>query len=357
VSMDKFRIDSHKLIYHVERLNCWLKEEPIYPIYLEIATAGSCNHRCIYCALDFLEYKPRFLDKGVLRERLSEMGSLGVKSIMYAGEGEPLLNKDIADIIDYTRNAGIDAAVTTNAVYFNSGLIDRTLASLTWVKVSINAARKNTYAKIHKSRPGDFDKVIENLSYAAKLRRKKGYKCTLGMQIVLLPENYREVMLLVKTAKDIGMDYLVVKPYSQHPLSKHSRYKNIRYADYLNLEEKLAKFNDKEFSLIFRVHAMKKWDSAERNYKHCLALPFWSYIDAGGDVWACSIYLTKDKFRLGNIYKNTFQDIWESSKRQRLVRWTKDKLDTNVCRVNCRMDEINRFLWELKHPQEHVNFI
>jgi len=25
--------------------------------------------------------------------------------------------------------------------------------------------------------------------------------------------------------------------------------------------------------------------------------------------------------------------------------------------VGCRMDEINRYLWELKHPHPHVNFV
>jgi hypothetical protein len=33
------------------------------------------------------------------------------------------------------------------------------------------------------------------------------------------------------------------------------------------------------------------------------------------------------------------------------------KLDVSRCRVNCRMDEINRYLWDLKSPPEHVNFI
>lgn len=355
--MDKFKIDSHKLIYHVERVNAWLKDESIYPIYVEISTSGACNHRCTYCALDFMGYQPRFLDKDMLKERLFEMGALGVKSIMYAGEGEPLLHKDIAFLIENTKNSGIDIAITTNGVLLVEKLSENILANLTWVKVSINAATKETYSKIHRTSPDDFDKVIKNMSFASKVRKNNDYKCTLGMQIILLPENYKEITLLAEKAKSIGMDYLVVKPYSQHPLSKTRMYKDIRYSNYLNLAEKLTKFNDKNFNVIFRMHAMKKWDEARRNYKHCLALPFWAHVDASGDVWACSIYLTKDKFRLGNIYKNTFQEIWQSEKRTRLVQWAQEKLDTHKCRVNCRMDEINRYLWELKNPSEHVNFI
>jgi len=354
---DNFRIDSHKIMYHVERVNDWLRGKSIYPIYIEISPIGLCNHRCIYCALDFMGYQSRFLDKEVLKERLIEMGKYGVKSIMYAGEGEPFLHKKMVCIINDTKKAGLDVAVTTNGVLFNKDIADAVLANLSWLKVSIDAATKNTYSKIHRAKPDDFEKVMKNMSYVVQVRERKGYKCTLGMQIILLPDNYKEVALLAKKAKEIGMDYLVVKPYSQHPLSKTTRYKNIKYSDYFRIQDKLDKFNDKKFNVLFRVYTMQKWDEAKRNYKHCLALPFWAYIDAGGNVWACSIYLTKDKFCLGNIYKSTFRQIWEGEKRLKLVHWAAEKLDTNNCRINCRMDEINRYLWDLTHPVEHVNFI
>ncbi|MDD5465386.1 MAG: radical SAM protein [Candidatus Omnitrophica bacterium] len=355
--MDKYKIDSHKLMYHVERVGDWIKGKPIYPVYMEISPAGSCNHRCVYCALDFMEYQPRFLDTSIFKQRLREMGKLGVKSIMYAGEGEPFLHKDIADIIATTKKSGIDVAVTSNAVLFSEKISTATLPYLTWVKVSINAARPVTYAKIHRTKPEDFHKVIKNMAYAAKLRRKKGYPCTLGMQAILLPDNYSEIELLAKQAKSIGMDYLVVKPYSQHPLSKTDKFKDIKYNKYFDLASKLNKINSENFNVVFRVHTMQKWDKAERNYKHCLALPFWAYIDAGGNVWACSMYLTKNKFCLGNIYKNSFKEIWESKKRDNLVRWAAKGLNTAKCRVNCRMDEVNRYLWDLTHPSAHVNFI
>lgn len=355
--MDKYRIDSHKLMYHPDRISNWQKGERIYPVYMEISPAGSCNHRCIYCALDFMEYQPRFLNTDVFKKRLVEMGKLGVKSIMYAGEGEPLLHKDIADIIKCTKQSGIDSAVTTNGVLFNQRLAGATLPYLSWIKVSINAFKAGTYAKIHRTRPEDLSKVIKNMAHASKVRKNNSYSCALGMQIILLPDNYKEVVLLAKKAKEIGMDYLVVKPYSQHPLSKTKIFKDIKYNQYLDLSDKLKKLNNKNFNVVFRMHTMRKWDDAERNYKHCLALPFWAYIDSGGNVWACSMYLTKNKFCLGNIYKSSFKEIWESRKRNNLMHWAAKRLNTAKCRVNCRMDEVNRYLWELKNPPEHVNFI
>ena len=355
--MDRYRIDSHKMMYHVSRVNDWLRGENIYPIYAEISPSGTCNHRCIYCALDFMEYQTRFLDKELLKDRLSEMALLGVKSVMYAGEGEPLLHRDIGEIINHTKKVGVDVAITTNGVLLKEGLVESTLENITWIKVSINGATRETYAEIHQTTPDNFDRVIKNMSYAARIKQDKGYKCALGMQLILLPENCHEVILLAQEAKEIGMDYLVIKPYSQHPLSKTTKYKDIKYSEYLHLSDKLNSFKDDKFSVIFRINTMKKWDEGRRNYRHCLALPFWSYIDAGGTVWGCSAYLNDERFSYGNIYENTFKNIWESEKRRMAVRWAEDELDTKQCRVNCRMDEINGYLWDLRHPPEHVNFI
>ena len=355
--MDKYDIDSHKLMYHVRRVHDFLDGKMIYPIYMEISPSGACNHRCTYCGLDFMEYKARYLDTDILKERLSELGSLGLKSIMYAGEGEPFLHRNMAEIIEHTKKSKIDVAVTTNGVLLSKKIADSVLAFTEWIKVSINGATPETYAKIHRGGAGDFDKVIENMSYAAKVKKNNNYACTLGMQLVLLPENAHEVLQMAALAKDIGMDYLVIKPYSQHPQSKTALYSSVQYSDYEYLENQLDKFNTDSFNVIFRMRAMKKWDKGERNYRRCLALPFWSYIDAGGNVWGCSVYLGDERFLYGNIYEQTFQDIWNGDKRMQSLREVSEKLDISQCRVNCRMDEINRYLWKLKFPPRHVNFI
>ncbi len=304
-----------------------------------------------------MEYKPVWLDADILKKRLSELGRLGLKSIMYAGEGEPFLHARMAEIINHTKKAGIDVAVTSNGVLFNEEAAEKTISSMAWIKISINGATRNTYAMIHRCKPGDFDKVIKNMSFAVKLKKKRKYKCALGMQLLLLPENFHEAVSLARLARDIGIDYLAIKPYSQHPQSKTRKYSAVNYRNYEYLRDKLMKMNTRHFNVIFRLNAMKKWDSGERNYRHCLALPFWSYIDAAGNVWGCSVYIGKKSFFYGNIYKQSFKDIWTSARRLKSLRWSENKLDAFNCRINCRMDEINRYLWDLKNSPEHVNFI
>ena len=335
----------------------WLAGKTIYPIYMEVSPSGACNHRCLYCALDFMEYQPRYLDTGVLKDRLTELGQLGLKSIMYAGEGEPLLHKDLPEIIRHTHDSGIDAAITTNAVLLKAELAEKILPCTEWIKVSVNAATPRTYAHIHRTRQEDFARVIENMTCAARIKQRIGSKCALGMQIVLLPENCSEVTLLARIACDIGLDYLVVKPYSQHPQSKTREYQNIKYADYLHLADELEKFNSDGFSVIFRIRTMQKWDDAQRDYDRCLAMPFWSYIDAGGNVWGCSIYLGDERFLYGSIYDSSFEQIWQGPRRAESLAWVESELDVSQCRINCRMDEVNRYLWDIRCPVEHVNFI
>lgn len=355
--MDNYRIDSHKLLYHVPRVNDWLKGKVIYPIYMEVSPSGSCNHRCTFCALDFMGYQKKYLKTEIFKERLFEMGNLGLKSIMYGGEGEPLMHEHIAEIINFTKKSGIDVALTTNAVLLNESLSEQILQDMEWIKVSIGAAAKDTYAKIHRTKAEDFDKVIKNLSSAVKIRQEHRHKCTLGIQVILLPENKNEILGLAEIAKDIGMDYLVVKPYSQHPLSKTDRYKEIKYKEDLDLSDKLSEMNTNNFKVIFRRHAMKKWDEGKKNYNQCLALPFWSYIDSDGNVWGCSVYLGDERFLYGNIYEKTFQEIWEGEQRRKSLEWVEKELNAARCRVNCRMDEINRYLWNLKNSPHHINFI
>jgi MoaA/NifB/PqqE/SkfB family radical SAM enzyme len=354
---DPYRIDGQKLSYHLQRVADWQAGKLVYPIYIEVSPAGACNHRCTFCGLDFMGYKKSNLDTAMLRRTLDEWGRLGVKSVMYAGEGEPLLHPDIADITAHGRAAGIDQAFTTNGVFLTPELAERLLPATTWIKVSFNGGTPATYSAIHRAKESDFTRVLDNLAAAVALRRRHGWTCTLGLQMILLPENAGEVEILARRARDLGVDYLVVKPYSQHPQSRTRQYAEVRYAEHQALAERLAALCTPDFNVVFRAETMRKWDQGGHPYHRCLALPFWSYVDASANVWGCSMYMGDERFRFGNLMKESFQQIWEGERRRAGMAYVDGQLDASGCRVNCRLDAVNRYLHDLRAPPAHLNFI
>jgi molybdenum cofactor biosynthesis enzyme MoaA len=352
---DRFRIDSHKLIYHIRRIADWLDNKLIYPIYMEISPSGACNHRCFFCSMDFMGYRKNFLNTHLLKQRITELATLGLKSIMFAGEGEPFLHKDLPDIIVHTKKQGIDVALTTNGVLMRPYVTDIILNRVKWIKVSLNAGTAKTYSKIHGTQKDDFYKAVSNIEYAVKERKSSRTGCTIGLQILLVPENYHEVELLAQKACEMGVDYLVVKPYTNHYRNAHNC--EIRYRDFNDLGLRLEKYNTDHFNIIFRATAMKKWDKKERDYSKCRCLPFWSYMDTLGNIWGCSAHLLEEGFNYGSIMQQTFKQIWEGEKRRASLKWVDTSLDIQTCKFNCRMDEVNKYLNELKEPPAHVNFI
>lgn len=357
IQTDTYRIDSHKLLFHPHRVANWLNGENIVPLYIEISPTGVCNHRCLFCAKDYIGYPSRSLDTNVLLTRLNELAKIGIRSVMYGGEGEPLLHSDIAQIVEHTRTVGIDVAMSTNGVVLTGDLAVRILPMMSWLKVSINAGTPAGYAKIHCTSENDFRTVLANLKLASTIIRDSGLGCALGTQAVLLADNAEEMEELAFRVRDTGVSYLVIKPYSQHHSSNTRAYAQTDYSCYNDLADRLAQFSTDSFSVIFRHQAMNKLKCSSRIYDRCLALPFWAYIDSAGDVWGCSSFIGDDRFCYGNINHSSFGDIWESQKRKRSLEYTAKGLEAEECRVNCRMDEVNRYLWELIHPSPHVNFI
>lgn len=365
---DQYAIDGHKLIYHPQRVAQWLdanhaweSAKQLYPIYVEVSPVGACNHRCTFCAVDYIGYKSNRLDTRILEQRLPEMGNLGIKSIMFAGEGEPLLHNDIHEHVLLCADAGIDVSFTTNATVVKNSFIEQALPHTTWIKVSLNAGTEASYQKIHRAKKGDFHKVIANLKRLVEYRNSHNLNTTIGAQILLLPENAHELETLALLCRDeIQLDYLVVKPYSQHKFSETKRYENIDYSLYVNKSAQLQSLSTNRFKLIYRQHTMKKHTEPDGSrYKTCHATPFfWAYVMANGEVYGCSAYLLDRRFSYGNLNSHSFKEIWQGEQRRKNFHYIQHSLDISECRKNCRMDEVNRYLDTLtRQTIPHVNFI
>lgn len=356
--MEDYRIDSHKLMFHPQRVAEWCDGEEVYPINAEVGLAGACNHRCIFCAVEYLGYKPRFLTKEILHERFLEMSHKGLKSVLYAGTGEPLLNRNAVDIINDTKSLGIDVALSTNGVLFEEAAAKECMDSISWIRFSISAGTEETYKKIHRGQDGDLEKVFQNIYRAAQLKKKYNWKTVLGVQIVMIPENESEVFMLAKKVKELGADQFSVKIYCWQPLSSNELKQLDRvsyYERFGELKRQLHQLNDENFRAVFRSNLANKTKTG-RCYTECYAMPFHTNIDAGGNVWPCCTLVGMEGLCFGNIYENTFEEIWLGDRRRKAVRQLNDgKLAE--CSPECKLDEMNRYLHELKYPNAHINFI
>lgn len=352
--MEDIRIDSHKLIYHPCEVVRWLQGENIYPIEIEITPSGACNHRCTFCAVDYLGYNPILLDSKVLLDNLFHMHKNGLKSVICAGEGEPLINKDMPYLANQMKSMGIDVAMSTNGVLLTKETAQECLASFSWIRFSVAAIEEEVYQNIHRGKHGDLKKLLNNISDAVDIKRRKNLKTTLGVQCLLIPENQDQILKMAEALKEIGVDYFTIKPYSQHTQSNN--HLKFNYEALFSMEDELNKFETDDYKVFFRANAMKRVQ-AKKKYDNCYGLPFMLNIDARGNVWPCINFIGKEEYCYGNIYQETFESIWKSERRKNIIRKF-EKIDINeVCREACRLDEINKYLYELKHPGGHVNFI
>jgi len=346
---DLYRIDGQKLSFHPKRVAQWLegkddweKAKDLFPIYIEVSPVGHCNHACGFCGVDYVmdaNKKNRvspMIDQENFGERIHEMGRLGVKSVMFAGEGEPLLHKHINNMTSFAIASGIDVSFTTNGTLLHN--LD--LHAVSWVKVSINAGTEATYMQVHKARAGDWDKVWRNVKEAVAHRNG----CDIGVQMVLLPENEHEVDAFRAKAEAAGVDYAVVKSFSQHKFSLNRQY-----------EKFIPIAPVGSGKLIVRRESM---ETKEIPYDKCQATPFmWGYWSANGDFYSCSAYLLDARFNLGNLNTQTFREIWHSDQRKENWRYVMNDLNIHQCRINCRMNSSNVYLDELVKGAHNSNFI
>lgn len=358
--MDKFVLDGHKLYWHLDRVAAWQNGQLVAPIYVEISPVSFCNHQCIFCGLDFAHTEHICLDSNVLQGRISEMARLGVKSIMFAGEGEPLLHPQIVALTTHCKTSGIDVSITTNGMLGNSILWQQLLPSLTWIRFSIDAATPEIYANVHKVASSSFQRTLQSLKDAVEIKKSAGLSTTIGVQFLMIKQNIDDIEEAIRLYSNIGVDYLSFKPYSEHP-QMHNK-SSFTYSTEMisEIEEIVKRYQAKDgnTSIIFRKAATEVYSEGSHHFSSCCALPFWGYISSRGDFYTCSVYLNDERFRVGNIMEESMETIFAGERRKRSIDFARYELKIGCeCRINCRMARINEFLEFLSSKPSHINFI
>lgn len=346
--------DTHKLSFHPKRILEWLETGSCYPIHAELGITNRCNHKCVFCTLDWAHHGGTDINTDVMIKTLEEMSRNGLKSIYLAGEGEPTLHKGLPDILSAAKSMGIKSAMSTNGAKMTEELSRNILPNLSWIRYSVDAATPDTYAKIHGVNEKEFEKVMNNIALSASIKKELGLNVEIGVQTLFMPETAQEVELLCKIVKPMGVDNFQVKPAHNHPGSSYKPgiYDFSRDA----IQDRLAEMQTDEFTVVVRVKSAERL-TEKRNYTECHGFHFYALIDAHGDVVPCNIFYGKEEYTYGNINEQSFDSIWNGDRRKEIIEKIAKDNHCMCGNYRCRFDVMNRYLERVKNPEVNDVFI
>ena len=242
-----YQLRSHKLLHHPKEIKDYQEGKMFPPIFIEFGPVGGCNHRCVHCYVQkILNTPPEMMDTDVYIRFMEEIGDYGVKAIVLAGVGEPLLHKATPRAIEGAVKHGTDVGLFTNGIPLNEKNIPSLLDNLTYIRFTINGSNKNNYAKTHQTSEKDWDKLLKNLDMLANYKQKRNSKCTLGVYTVLFEDNLPDLLKWIKHVKSLDFDYIIAKP-------PNVRMDNVKMFEQLKFEKDLLSEAD-------RIKVMDKFE-------------------------------------------------------------------------------------------------
>ena len=333
----RYDLDSHKLKWFPLNVSSLIVGQwPINPITVEIGTTSSCNQACFFCAYDWTK-EPKHLPL-VAFKHLTEHKKFWPQSVVLSGDGEPTLHPGFEEILEIFNQTEIRLGLMTNGTYER---LPKMLEYFDWVRFSINAGTPKRYQEVHGK--DHWDRVMDNLGACVKASKNT----TIGVQCLLLEPRYSDFAQLAQACYNRKVDYLVFKPYSQHPRSVN-RVK-INYADWnFNLMPPWNWCHLREKSI--------RQTLIPKQYEHCRAAPFFSLVTADGSVYPCAQFVGDRDYLIGSLQYQSWESIIAGSRRKKIMH-TLSKCDVSFCRNPCRLDAANEYLHRVDNLQPHDHFL
>ena len=198
-----------------------------YPLSLGIDLYGKCNMKppCVYCYYDkSKEMEGKFSEIVVDVKALKDYGNFFdcARQLVNCSIGEPFLHPQFEEILNYIDSQGKLLEIATNGQAFTNRTINALLGKLIHLCISLDAATKETYAKIRNNR---FDSIIAKLHLLNQKRKKAGNLPKIYMVFMPMKVNKDDLEAYFKLCRDIEADYLILRPlnYLDNPGIEHDR--------------------------------------------------------------------------------------------------------------------------------------
>jgi len=140
-------LDSHKLAWHMDRVEAWEAGERIAPVSVDMALTRACGAMCSFCYAMMQESQARSSIK--VKDALNladDFATIGIRSVSLVSDGESTLSPAYVPFIQHLAQNGIDVANATNAWEWEPEKIEQVLPHLTWVRFTVATGRPFRYS-------------------------------------------------------------------------------------------------------------------------------------------------------------------------------------------------------------------
>ena len=322
------------------------------PWHVQIDLTNQCNNNCIACwcnsplledkAMDE-ETKNKSLAYDIVLKLISQIDELGVREIYFTGGGEPFMHPRILDIMRYIKKKGIFLDMSTNFTLVTENIAEQLVEmSVNHMTLSLWAATPATYVKQHTSKnENTFLQMEKMIDYIVKLKEEKQTNIpALGMYNVINIYNYFEVDKMLEFAFKHKMNDISFVPVDTVPnktaiLKLNANQRKILAEKIKAIPEQMLQLEKKYHHSITISHLddflrrIENEDAEDANYdtdilnsmSSCYAGWAFARVLATGDVNSC---LKSFKIPVGNIYEQSFKEIWYGNKQQEFRKHTID---------------------------------
>lgn len=282
------------------------------PLSLDIEASGGCCLKCAYCPQSLpIEKKMQInIGKGIMEYSLFEKivencleFNDKLKSIRFAGFGEPLLNRELPRMVKLVKEKQIAESVIifTNGVALTKEISDALVdAGVDTFLFDIQGTCVEDYVKNANTKI-DFDKLVENLTYLYK-KKKRGKIFVKTFKFIIEKQRERFFEIFEPISDEIGIENI------------YEIYNDIDYTGMITEEKETC-----------GVDFYKS--------KYCSYPFFQMAINAYGMVTACTLPVSKNNEHLiiGDATKQSLKEIWEGKKLNDIRRLLLE--DRNKCKA------------------------
>jgi len=160
-----------------------------------------CNLACHHCYSYADPNQEDFLSTEFILGSIPELKKAGIRFVIFSG-GEPLIRRDIFEIAEAMRAAGIVTYLSTNGLYVTEKNVDKIIATFNYIGISIDGIEE-----VHDRFRGLEGAYRKSLDAIALIQKHGG---NAGIRFTITNETKESFYSIFELAETIGVDKIYI---------------------------------------------------------------------------------------------------------------------------------------------------